>query len=295
MGLGIYALLSGLGEYARFHTVPKNAWQELDGLRTEKLQTVFQYWDAQTDDALLTRAVMESARQLGAQLICPARFLSARIEPDSCLVSYEVKSQIRQYRCLAVINAAGPWARAVARKFTPDIPDLAVDNVQGSHLELPGKVERGCYYLEVPQDKRAVFMMPWKNDTTLLGTTECHYDGEPGAVAPLPEEKKYLLDVYQHYFPGRSTDVIAAWAGLRVLPSVTGGSAFTRSRETQLPVDNETRPRVVSVFGGKLTGYRATAERVMAVLQGTLPPARPLAKTSELPLRLADDLSLQPQ
>lgn len=289
MGLGLYALLSGLGEYTRFHSVPKNQWHGLDGLKTEKLQAVFQYWDAQTDDALLTRAVMQSACQLGAKLICPARFQSAQIEPNGCLVSYELDDEIRQCRSSTVVNAAGPWAQTVARKFTPGIPDLAVDTVQGTHLELPGKVERGCYYMEVPQDRRAVFVMPWKNDSTLLGTTERHYDGEPGAVAPLPEEKEYLLQVYQHYFPGRSQEVIRAWAGLRILPSAAG-SAFKRSRETQLPVDSQARPRVVSIFGGKLTGYRATAERVVTVLQRTLPPSRPLAKTSELPLRLPGNL-----
>lgn len=285
LGLGLYALLSGIGEYGRFHTLPRDEWGSLDGLKTKDLQTVFQYWDAQTDDALLTRAVMQSAHQLGARLICPARFLSARIEPDGCLVSYRADGEDSACRSLTVVNAAGPWARAVAREFTPAPPDLAVDNVQGTHLELPGKVERGCYYIEVPHDKRAVFVMPWKDNYTLLGTTERHYCGEPAAVMPTPEEKAYLLDAYRHYFPGRSVDVIDAWAGLRVLPSVRG-SSFKRSRETQLPVDNEAKPRLVSIFGGKLTGYRATAERVMTVLRRTLPPSRPVAATSELPLQL---------
>ncbi|MDJ0956498.1 MAG: FAD-dependent oxidoreductase [Arenicellales bacterium] len=283
LGLGVYALFSGMGPYARFRSIPKAEWEALDGLKTDRLQHVFQYWDAQTDDVLLTQAVMNSAQQLGARLLCPARFVTAEISPDSCLVSYTVNGQTKQCKCLTVVNAAGPWARHVATQFIPRIPDVAVDNVQGTHLELPGKVERGCYYMEVPQDKRAVFVMPWKNGTTLVGTTEHHYIGEPDAVVPLPEEREYLIDVYQHYFPNRSKEIINEWAGLRVLPAA-GGTAFGRSRETQLPVDNESNPRVLSILGGKLTGYRATAEQVMHTLYRTLPKKEPIAQTSKIPL-----------
>ena len=284
LGLGFYALLSGMGEYAWFRSVPKTEWEALDGLKTDRLQQVFQYWDAQTDDALLTQAVMHSAQRLGAHLLCPARFLAAKITQDGCLVSYTLNEQTKQCKCLTVVNAAGPWARKVAKRFTPPIPDIPVDNVQGAHLEFPGKVEKGCYYMEAPQDKRAVFVMPWKNGTTLVGTTEHRYTGDPGVVVPLPEEREYLIEVYQHYFPSRSKDIINEWAGLRVLPAA-GGAAFGRARETQLPVDNETSPRVLSIFGGKLTGYRATAQQVMHRLQRTLPKKEPVARTTEIPLR----------
>ena len=287
IGLGLYWLFAGMDGPDRFRSVPRSEWQALDGLNTDKLQQVFQYWDAQTDDALLTRAVMASAQSLGARLICPARFESAEVSGDVCEVSYHIGGEIKQCKAAVVVNAAGPWARDIVNRFSPPLADVEVENVQGAHLELPGKIERGCYYVEAPDDRRATFVMPWKNDTTLLGTTEHKFTGDPDKVAPLPEETAYLLDVYQHYFPGRSTDVLNQWAGLRVLPS-TKGPAFRRSRETYLPVDNEARPRVVSIFGGKLTGYRATALQVMGLLKKTLPRVAARADTSELPLGLPD-------
>ena len=287
IGLGLYWLCAGMVEPARFRSVPRGEWQGLDGLNTDRLQQVFQYWDAQTDDAMLTRAVMTSAQGLGARLICPARFESAEVYGDICEVSYRIGSEIKRCKAGAVVNAAGPWARDIMKGFSPPLAKAEVENVQGTHLELPGKIERGCYYVEAPGDRRATFVMPWKNDTTLLGTTEHKYAGDPGEVLPLPEETAYLLDVYQHYFPDRSTHVLNQWAGLRVLPS-TNGPAFRRSRETYLPVDNETRPRVVSVFGGKLTGYRATALQVMGLLKKTLQQVTARADTSELPLSLPD-------
>jgi glycerol-3-phosphate dehydrogenase len=283
-GLSLYALLAGMGDYNRFISVGRDEWPSLDGLETDGLRHVFQYWDAQTDDAELTRAVMDSARELGATLLCPARFEFAEINKDGCEISYSAEGSVKRCRAATVVNAAGPWARRIANQFSPAVPDLDVENVQGTHLELPVAIEKGCYYVESPRDRRAVFVMPWKHGRTLLGTTENPYGGDPGAVEVLSDEISYLLEVYQHYFPGRSAEVLDQWVGLRVLPA-THGSSFKRSRETQLPVDSETTPRVVSIFGGKLTGYRATATRVLELLKRTLPAVKARADTSELPLR----------
>ena len=124
--------------------------------------------------------------------------------------------------------------------------------------------------------------MPWK-DRTLVGTTETPYRGDPAEVAPLPEEVEYLRATLAHYFPGRSREVVAAWAGLRVLPRGSG-AAFDRPRETTLVVDDERRPTTIAIYGGKLTGYRATAQKVIARLRGSLPDREPVADTAELRL-----------
>ncbi len=286
-GLSMYALLAGLGREVRFQSLPKAQWDDLDGLRTEGLQAVFQYWDAQTDDVRLTQAVIRSAESLGARCLWPATFVRGDIHSGGCRVVYRYQDRDHQCTAHTVVNAAGPWAVSVSQRFAPPVPAPAVENIQGSHLELRGGIERGCYYMEVPEDKRAVFLIPWHDDTALLGTTEHRYQGNPSDVAPLPEEIDYLLKVYRHYFPQRPAEVLAAWAGLRVLP-VTHGAAFKRSRETRLEVDDVSHPRVLSILGGKLTGYRATAEKVIKRLSKTLPTRTPVANTRELPLR-ADD------
>ena len=148
---------------------------------------------------------------------------------------------------------------------------------------MEGSLEQGCYYMEVPEDKRAVFLLPW-GEHSMLGTTEHGYSGDPAEVHILDREESYLLDVLRHYFPQRSQQVIDRFAGLRVLP-VAAGAAFKRSRETHLPVDNPRQPRLVTIYGGKLTGYRATAEKVMKILQPALPGRKAVANTAELMLR----------
>jgi len=76
-GLSLYALLTGLHPQARFRSVPRSEWVTLV-LWQQDLQAVFQYWDGQTDDAALTRAVANSATQLGAHCLQHCELLSAQ-------------------------------------------------------------------------------------------------------------------------------------------------------------------------------------------------------------------------
>jgi glycerol-3-phosphate dehydrogenase len=186
----------------------------------------------------------------------------------------------------ALVNAAGPWAGAVDQCIEPRPAAFPVDLVQGAHLVMQAPLQAGCYYVEAPLDRRAVFLLPW-GEHSLLGTTEHRYSGNPRNVRLLPEEETYLLDVQQHYFPDRSTTVLDRFAGLRVLP-VAGGAAFGRSRETHLLVDNPRKPRTLSIYGGKLTGYRATADKVIDKLRHSLPSRKAHARTDTLKLVPAD-------
>ncbi|MGD2112187.1 MAG: FAD-dependent oxidoreductase [Gammaproteobacteria bacterium] len=282
-GLSLYALLAGFGPSGRFRKLRRAEWSRLDGLATTGLQCVYRYYDAQTNDVRLTQAVMQSALELGARLYCPAEFLAAEIAPDGCRIRYRRNGHLTSCRAGALVNAAGPWINHIADRIHPANGRIDIDLVQGTHLVLEGRLESGCYYLEVPADRRAVFLLPW-GDHTLLGTTEHLYTGDPADVAPLDAEEAYLLEVMRHYFPQRPQRVLERYAGLRVLPG-SGPAAFHRSRETSLQTDDPRRPRLVWVYGGKLTGYRATGHKVMRLLRRTLPARKTVARTSQLRLK----------
>jgi glycerol-3-phosphate dehydrogenase len=281
LGLLTYTMLAGGRRNTWFRTVPRSEWDSLDGLTHRGLRRVLQYWDGQTDDAALTRAVVKSAQDLGADLFYPARFVSGEIAGDQVKVHFQSKTDTSAIIARVVVNAAGPWANEVLGKFTPQVEPLAVENVRGTHIELPGAIRQGCYYVEA-KDGRVVFVMPWQ-DRTMVGTTEYKFAGDPDQAAPQQSEIRYLQDTYSDYFPERDASVINQWAGLRVLPAAEG-AAFRRSRETLLPVDNPSSPRVLSIYGGKLTGYRATAQKVMKILAKSLPAATAVADTRQLPL-----------
>ena len=279
-GLGLYAMLGNFTPTCRFSALAPSHWPDLDGLTIEGLQAVFRYFDAQTDDAALTHAVMRSAQGLGAELACPARFISAERHPAGYSVHYTTAQRDITCNAHAVINAAGPWASQVSQRFIPALPVQKVQLVQGAHIVLPDRLTQGAYYLEAPWDRRTVFVMPWY-DRTLVGTTETVFTGDPGMVAPLPVEIAYLQKTLAHYFPARALTIVESFAGLRVLPT-GGGAAFHRPRETRLSVDDEHLPRAITLYGGKLTGYRATAEKALNRLVPHLPGRRRMGDTTEL-------------
>jgi len=287
IGLWLYALLGGFDAATRFGSVPKAQWSQLDGLKTQDLDAVIRYHDAQTNDALLTRAVVKSALGLGAELAMPARFTRAVLSDEGVAVSYTMSGSNIEVKARVLVNAAGPWATQVARTVEPAIAVPDVDLVQGTHIVIPHPVAAGIYYVESPTDGRAVFVMPWAG-ATLIGTTETPYRGDPDKVHPLPEEEEYLLAVVRHYFPAlcalTRNDITERFAGLRVLPAATQ-AAFDRSRETIFTTDRDARPRVLCIYGGKLTGWRAAAVHVMQRIGSSLPPADKRAETDLLILR----------
>ncbi len=286
-GLSLYALLGGLGRDVRFSQVPRGIWSELDGIRQDGLQAVFRYFDAQTDDATLTRAVVRSAQRLGAVLEMPATFLGAAMDEPLLRVQYRSSAGDMSVRCRALVNAAGPWVNEVLLAIAPRTDALPVELVAGTHVILQRRLTRGVYYTEAPADGRAVFIMPWGEDQTLVGTTERSYRGDPAQVEPTSTEIDYLLETVRHYFPAyASLAPVGAFAGLRVLPAAQS-NAFSRSRDTRLHCTHG--GRVLSIFGGKLTAYRANAERVMALLRTVLPERIARADTATLKLLEPDD------
>lgn len=287
IGLMAYALLGGFDATTRFGSVPKAEWPKLDGLKTQDLDAVIRYHDAQTNDAQLTRAVVKSALSLGAELAMPARFIRAVLSDVGVTVTYNASGEDVEVKAAVLINAAGPWATQVAQAVEPASPIPEVELVQGAHIVIPHPLTAGIFYVESPTDGRAVFVMPW-GGATLVGTTETPYRGDPDQVQPLPTEEEYLLAVVRHYFPRLNAltrdDITERFAGLRVLPAATQ-SAFDRSRETIFTTDRDARPRVLCIYGGKLTGWRAAAAHVMQRISPSLPAAVKRAETDLLILR----------
>lgn len=287
LGLFIYSVFSR----RRFYRVPKINWGKLDGLVTENLDAVFNYYDAQTDDARLTRSVFASSQSLGADVITAATFECASVSEGTVELSYKKDGTMKTVNAGVLVNASGAWVNNVLAKIRthPDnsIEPMDIELVQGAHIVVSGQISHP-YYLEAPQDGRAVFVTPWQGKV-MIGTTETDYQGDPADVAPLSSEISYLLEIYNHYFSQNLTpdNVVHAFAGLRVLPNGTG-DVFTKSRDTHLLADNTARPRVISIYGGKLTSYRATAEKLIRLARRTLHHCEPVADTRKLKLPIVD-------
>lgn len=267
LGLSIYSFFS----LTLFKTIDKANWHQLDNLKTKNLKTVFQYYDGQTNDTLLTQRVMQQAQDNGAELLTDAYFISANCAEDLCTIKYRQQNHTHEISSRIIINASGPWVNQVLENVLPAQSPLAIELIAGTHIVVAGKLEQGMYYLEAPQDKRAVFVMPWTSEAgqnqILIGTTESLFNDSPEKIAPTEKEINYLIQVYNHYFTTQiSRDkVIDAFAGLRVLPA-SDVSAFSRSRDTIIHFDNTRKPKVFSIYGGKLTSHRVTAQQIGTII-----------------------------
>lgn len=294
LGLGLYGLLAGHNPLRTSRPATAIECHQLPKLR-DGLKVLFRYEDAQTDDRLLTQAVALSARSLGARLFTDTALVLGKRIAEGYELSLKRPEGFRTVRCRVLVNAAGPWINEVAASLGSDTPSLPVELVQGAHLILDKPLSSACFYLQSPDDQRAIFALPW-NGGTLLGTTEIPYQGEPGQVEATAGEEAYLLRTLTWYFPeyGRVGEigVRERMAGLRVLP--TGGDSFSRrSREIRFSEALATGSGYLGIYGGKLTGYRATADRVLKRLAPVLGKRTRQADTRTLrlpPATLSDDL-----
>ncbi len=274
LGLILYRLLCGKYKHSQFTRLPKSRWPALPAMRQENLQAVFVYQDAQTDDKKLTQRVQRSAERLGADCLSQTELISAQKTGSSYRLQLKNNSKTNDnkadsYKAIEVdtqllVNASGPWVNQTLARITPTIAAAEIELIQGTHIILDQLISKRCFYLESPEDQRAIFVLPWYGKT-LVGTTETDYDGPPEDCRPLESEIDYLLDTLRYYFPEQNFTLADAFSGLRALPK-SEASAFSRPRDVMLKIDD----RLISLYGGKLTGWRATAERVLREVEKQL-------------------------
>lgn len=257
LGLFIYSLFS----HKSFARIRKKDWLTLDGLNTHHLKQVFKYYDAQTDDQLLTQRVIQSASKLGADIIYQTEFISSEYDKKH-RVSYRSQQQTITIETDYVINCSGPWVHQTQKKIHPELPLPKLDLIAGTHLIINRNLKCGAYYLQAC-DHRAVFVTPWKDTQTLIGTTERNYTGDPELIEPTTEEIDYLLDTYNRNFSEKISqqDIADIFCGLRVLPA-TNKDISNTSRDSMI-INNARQPGLITLIGGKLTTYRSSAEAVL--------------------------------
>ncbi|KEK29515.1 FAD-dependent glycerol-3-phosphate dehydrogenase, family protein [Shewanella xiamenensis] len=286
-GLTLYALLSEFDPLGRFVSIPAVHWHRFNGLKLTGLKAVFQYWDAQTDDKLLTQAVARSAQALGAHIYAEAEFLQLNHLREHIELSFRHCDQVQQIDAKLVINAAGPWVNQVLANVEPPLAGVEIDWVQGAHLLLDLPAPEGILYLESCFDKRVIFVMPWYGQM-LIGTTETVLTSIDTPPRVTESETQYLLGIYRHYFPlspsieELKAKIVQTYCGVRVLPK-QASSAFERPRDTLMQT-SVSHPRLLSLYGGKLTTFRSTSAEVIEWIEQKLGKRPPIADVDSLRL-----------
>jgi glycerol-3-phosphate dehydrogenase len=117
-------------------------------------------------------------------------------------------------------------------------------------------------------DGRIVFVIPYQDDFTLIGTTDRDYHGDPGKVKASGEEIQYLCDAVSEYLakPVKPEDVVWTYAGVRPLYDDGASEAKAATREYVFELDTPGGAPLLSIYGGKITTHRRLAEEALEKL-----------------------------
>lgn len=228
------------------------------------------YAEYRTDDARLTIEIIKTAVQQGATCVnyCEikeflykeGKLYGARVSDQSTGISFPILTE-------AIVNATGPWVDTV-RELDKSKKDKSLHLTKGVHLVVD-KVKfpiQQAIYFDVA-DGRMIFAIP-RGRTTYFGTTDTDYDSSLEEVYANAKDVAYLLNAVNDKFPSLNLtkqDIESSWAGLRPLIHEDGKSASALSRKDEI---FESTSGLISIAGGKLTGYRKMAERVVDLLVG---------------------------
>ena len=289
-GLFLYDRLGGRMTLPKSFGVDLRATPYGAGLKP-RFRKGFVYADARVDDARLVVANALDARARGADIRVRTRLAGAHRENGVWRARLATNDGTRtDVTARALVNAAGPWVREVLTDLAETPIDAQVRHVKGSHIVVPRVHGEAHAYILQNADNRIVFIIPYQDRYSLIGTTDVPVrEFEHPAISE--EETYYLLTLANTYLarPLASTDVVWTYSGVRPLydDGTSDPSAVTRDYVLKLhpPRNGASGPRapVLSIFGGKITTYRKLAEAVLADLAAVFPTMGP-AWTHDAPL-----------
>lgn len=240
----------------------------------ESIRRGFVYTDCWVDDSRLVIVNIMAAAEAGARILTRTRLEKA--ERNAGLWQAKLKDlrtgQETVWSARAIINAAGPWAEDVrnSRLCSGGMAKNHIRLVKGSHLVVPRLYDAEHAYILQNPDGRVVFVLPFQENYSLLGTTETAFDGDPAEASMDPGEARYICDAVNGYWaqPVSPDDAIWSFAGVRPLFDDDAGNPSAMTRDYVLDMQEEDgQAPLLSIFGGKLTTYRRLAERVLARLK----------------------------
>lgn len=238
----------------------------------------FMYSDCWVDDARLVVANAQAAAARGARIATRTRCVRAhrRLEDNvwEIRVRHQHSGDEETVYARAVVNAAGPWAASLFADVMQTTSPRGLRLIKGSHIIVPRFHDWPGAFILQNSDRRIVFVLPYQDSFSLIGTTDNVYTGDPAKVAIDDEEIDYLLRVVNEHFVHQLSrdDIVSSYSGVRPLcdDESTDPSAMTRDYTLDVTSDNDRLP-VLSVFGGKITTYRKLAEAALSQLRPWFP------------------------
>ncbi|WP_034255974.1 glycerol-3-phosphate dehydrogenase/oxidase [Arenibacter latericius] len=266
IGLKVYDILAQVTGDDKRQMLKKKEALKLEPLLPKKILNGAGYYaEYRTDDARLTLETIKTSLQFGATAINYAE-VSQFIYNDDKVAGVKVLDHISNSEFIIkskyVISAAGPWVDEL-RSLNNSKKGKRLHLTKGVHLVFPyDKLPiKQSVYFDIP-DGRMMFAIP-RGKITYVGTTDTNYTEDKDRVRVDMTDALYLISAVNNMFPKinlKLEDVISSWAGLRPLIHEEGKSASELSRKDEIFTSDS---GLISIAGGKLTGYRKMAERVV--------------------------------
>lgn len=266
IGLKVYDILASVeGEDQRKMLNKEEALNKEPLLPESILNGAGYYAEYRTDDARLTLEVLKTALDYDAKIINyteALKFIYENTKVVGATVKDNLSNETFNIKAKYVVNATGPWVDDL-RQTNHSKTGKRLHLTKGVHLVVAHKklpVKQSVYF-DVP-DGRMMFAIP-RGKVTYFGTTDTNYQKDKNNVTTNLVDATYLISAVNNMFPEIDltlSDIQSSWAGLRPLIHEEGKSATELSRKDEIFISDT---ELISIAGGKLTGYRKMAERIV--------------------------------
>ncbi|MDI9260736.1 glycerol-3-phosphate dehydrogenase/oxidase [Alicyclobacillus sendaiensis] len=273
VGIYIYDKLAGVKRSERRKMLRADEALAIEPLlRREGLKGAGYYVEYRTDDARLTLEILKKAVEMGGAALNYAK-ATGFIYQDGRVAGADVEDVLTgetfAVRAKKVVNATGPWVDELREKDGSK-SGKTLHHTKGVHIVVDGKrfPLRNSVYFDVP-DGRMVFAIP-RDGKTYIGTTDTDYHGDLVHPRMTKADRDYLIECVNFMFPSvklAPEDIESSWAGVRPLIHEEGKDPSEISRKDEVFVSPS---GLLTIAGGKLTGYRKMAEKVVDMVAGQL-------------------------
>ncbi len=267
LGLFLYDNLGGKTK------IPKSSKvifaEQYQNILQSKFTEGFRYYDVQVDDKKLVEMNIDNAKKMGAIIAEDTKVINANRIDNYWEITLNNNEKIKSK---ILINAAGPWINETVNNVLKINAKKSIRLVRGSHIITKKLYEDEIAFTLQNEDNRVVFVIPYKDEYSLIGTTEVDVD-TPDNPYISNEEKIYLINTINKHFIKQISqeDIVETYSGIRpLIEDFKDATKVTRDYIFDLNEDESKAP-LLNIYGGKLTTYRKLDENVLLALNKYIP------------------------
>ena len=262
LGLFLYDNLGGKTKIPKSSKINFN--KKYSNILKSHFKVGFQYYDVQVDDKKLVEMNIEDAKKMGAHIVENRKVINANRSKKGWEIILDNDEMVNSK---ILINAAGPWINEIVNNVIKANKNKSIRLVKGSHIIIKKLYDQEVAFTLQNDDNRIVFVIPYKNVYSLIGTTEVDVNS-PDNPKISNGEIIYLINTINNHFIKQISekDILDTFSGIRpLIEDFKDASKVTRDYVFDLNLENKNSP-LLNIYGGKLTTYRKLSENVIEEL-----------------------------